>query len=416
MPLLALHPIDIALIELVDDDIGNLMFIKSLRRAGRSPCPDIPVVALVQSAEMAMLERACEFGIHGVMKKPLTGERMVAIIAGILAGPKLISVGRREAPRQPAAEARPQPEAVAAPPAAPASPPAASAPISAEPPRQASPDKATGGQGVGPRRPGTGSAAAAASGRTGGGGLGLEVSGAPPPKTSSGGLEVVETTASTDQMGFETVEAPRKAKKSPAPDPAMAEPPDDRGRKEAAGRGKPLKQDVPADDPPGISLEEVLATHELWVTSRGEDGKRAMLRGADLSARDFTEAQLTSADLRGADLSSCDLTGAQLHGADLREADMVGARLSGSNLAVSRLRHARLVGCSVDGANLKGADVAGADLSGSTFADADLTGANLLGARLAGADLAAAKGMTRSQLEDVTGDAKTRLPFGLTLP
>ena len=428
LAILAQHPIDIALIELVDDDIGNLMFIKSLRQAGRSPCPDIPVVALLQSPQVTMLERACDFGIHGVLKKPLTGEQMVATIAGILAAPKLISVGRREAPRK--AEARPQPEAAPAPapPASPAppapappAPPTVTAgqtPASGEPSPQPAAGvtgeaHAAGRQGVVPRRLSTGEAAQAL-GRASGGGLGLEVAGPLPAKASSGGLEVLETAPPTDQKGFETVETARKAKKSSPLELAEAEPPSLGGGLEAVAPPKPMKQEKA--DPPGISLEEVLANHELWIASHGAEGKRAALRGADLSARDFAEAQMTSADLRGADLSSCNLAGAQLHGADLREADMVGARLSGANLAVCRLRRARLIGCAVDGANLKGADLAGADLSGSTFAEADLTGAILLGAQLAGADLAATKGLTRSQLEDVTGDAKTRLPFGLTLP
>lgn len=413
MLILTQYPIDIALIELTDDAVENLMFIQALRKAPANAGRELPVMVMMRKMESAMLERACGYGIHGLVKKPLSGEAMVKAVDAVLAKPTRIVLPRRSPP--------PSPPPVQS---------AAEADRPAEPhPRSAGPHPAraaaarpgvAGSSAARPASPGgSGSAAGPAVApvppRTGGA-IGLEVAGLPSAMTSSGGLEVLETPARRDdgELGFETVEAAAKAKKQSAPLEARGKPAVEQTIGiETVG---PAKAGKPAEETPSINLEEILAAHQAWVNSRGQDGKRAILQGADLSARDLVEVQLNSADLRGADLSSSDLSGAHLHGADLREAEMMGANLTGSNLAVSRLRRARLIGCSVDGANLKGADLAGADLSGSKFADADLTGAILLGAVLTGADLSAAKGLSRSQLEAVTGDAKTRLPPGLSLP
>ena len=68
-------------------------------------------------------------------------------------------------------------------------------------------------------------------------------------------------------------------------------------------------------------LKKILDTHKKWLYGE-KDGRRADLRGANLSR----------ADLSGADLSRADLSGANLSGADLREADLRGANLDYSCL------------------------------------------------------------------------------------
>ncbi|EOW2384548.1 pentapeptide repeat-containing protein, partial [Cronobacter malonaticus] len=67
-------------------------------------------------------------------------------------------------------------------------------------------------------------------------------------------------------------------------------------------------------------LSKILDEHKVWVTSFGENGSKANLRGADLS-----DANLSDANLRGADLSDADLSDANLRGADLRGADLSDA-------------------------------------------------------------------------------------------
>ena len=102
-------------------------------------------------------------------------------------------------------------------------------------------------------------------------------------------------------------------------------------------------------------LKEILAQHQLWLTS--EDGKRADLRGADLSG-----ANLRDADLSGANLRDADLRGADLSGADLREADLSEANLSDADLRGADLREADLSEANLSDADLRGADLSGANL------------------------------------------------------
>jgi hypothetical protein len=71
-------------------------------------------------------------------------------------------------------------------------------------------------------------------------------------------------------------------------------------------------------------LKEILRLHKLWLKSEPE-GKRADLRGANLSGMDLSDADMSRTDLCGANLSRTNLT----------DADMSGANLSGArNIAV----------------------------------------------------------------------------------
>ena len=94
-------------------------------------------------------------------------------------------------------------------------------------------------------------------------------------------------------------------------------------------------------------LSKILDEHKVWVTSFGENGSKANLRGADLS-----DANLSDANLYGADLY-----GASLRGADLRGADLYGASLRGANLSDANLSDANLYGADLYGASLRGADL-----------------------------------------------------------
>ena len=88
-------------------------------------------------------------------------------------------------------------------------------------------------------------------------------------------------------------------------------------------------------------------------------------------------------------------------GQHLRGADLAGRQLSGRDLR---------------GANLRGAHLIGANLGGADLRLADLTGADLRGANVADADLSTAIFLTQSQLDAVTGNARTTLPESLARP
>ena len=79
-------------------------------------------------------------------------------------------------------------------------------------------------------------------------------------------------------------------------------------------------------------LPTILDEHEKWLTSCGQEGSKANLRGAnlryaDLRGANLRGANLYDADLYGANLYDADLYGADLRGADLRYADLRGADL-----------------------------------------------------------------------------------------
>lgn len=137
---------------------------------------------------------------------------------------------------------------------------------------------------------------------------------------------------------------------------------------------------------------------------------------ADLSGLQQHVAELAGADaatLTGLDIDgeharvarllgrASELARAEHPGPDHRGADLVGARLPGADLRGASLRGALLVAADLRGADLRRADLVGADLR-----DADLRGADLSGALF----------VTGPQLACARGDARTRLPDGLTRP
>ena len=112
-------------------------------------------------------------------------------------------------------------------------------------------------------------------------------------------------------------------------------------------------------------LQGILDLHRKWLYAE-DGGRRADLRGADLSGAnlrgaDLWDANLGCADLRDANLRGADLRDANLRGADLRDANLRGADLSGANLRRADLRDANLRGADLSGANLGDANIGGLD-------------------------------------------------------
>jgi hypothetical protein len=97
---------------------------------------------------------------------------------------------------------------------------------------------------------------------------------------------------------------------------------------------------------------------------------------------------------------------ARLRHAVLRFATLTAADLGGADLADTDLRDARL----------EGANLVGADLSDALLDRADFAGANLSGANLCGASLADARNLTKAQLHEAEGDARTVLPADVERP
>lgn len=82
---------------------------------------------------------------------------------------------------------------------------------------------------------------------------------------------------------------------------------------------------------------------------------------------------------------------------------------------------ADLLGADFEGADLRGANLRGAHLIAANLRDTDLAGADLIGADMRdtdvrGADLSTALYLTQFQANAAVGDARTRLPSGVSRP
>lgn len=98
------------------------------------------------------------------------------------------------------------------------------------------------------------------------------------------------------------------------------------------------------------------------------------------------------------------------------EATMRGLVAAGVKLSRADFSSAVLTDARFTGSILRQVQFRNAKLHNSDFTRADLSGADFSGADLSGADLETASGLTAAQLEDACGDARTKLPIGLSVP
>lgn len=102
----------------------------------------------------------------------------------------------------------------------------------------------------------------------------------------------------------------------------------------------------------------------------------------DLTAVDFSGANLSAATLVGVDLTGVDLSSASLQGTDLRGAELGGAAVVLSDLSDARFECARLRRSSFLGSVLARADFRQADLRDATMTEAVVDGTRFVRARL----------------------------------
>ena len=88
-----------------------------------------------------------------------------------------------------------------------------------------------------------------------------------------------------------------------------------------------------------------------------QDGKKASLRGFDL-----TGANLSGKDLSGADLEDCNLEGAQMWETDFTGANLIRANFENAELIEAKLCNSKLHLANFDNAVLRGVDFSGAKL------------------------------------------------------
>jgi uncharacterized protein YjbI with pentapeptide repeats len=177
-----------------------------------------------------------------------------------------------------------------------------------------------------------------------------------------------------------------------------------------------------------------------------------MLEGSDLAGANLVDVDFTSTDLRGANLAGANLEKATLIRASLEGAtadkasfarieayrtSFAGISAQGASFASAEAQRsdfskANLTGADFEKAELGRANFGGATITGTKFTLANLSRAEFQGAvftgpinfdraflyltRLEGLDLSKATGLKQGQVDLTCGDAKTKLPAGLTAP
>ncbi len=162
----------------------------------------------------------------------------------------------------------------------------------------------------------------------------------------------------------------------------------------------------------GKTLQELLDTHTLWVSSAGQRGNQLDLSGYDLRDIDelrfypltairamnavFVNQNLTSASMQSAmfdysDFRDCDMTGADLRASSFKNAILTRADLRGALLSPLTFKEGQQKKITnLSGADLRFADLRNADLRECVLMGCDLTRANLEKCDLRRADLTGA--------------------------
>lgn len=171
------------------------------------------------------------------------------------------------------------------------------------------------------------------------------------------------------------------------------------------------------------------------------------LEGANLFDADLAQTDLSSSNLRSANLEEATLVRASFAGAKAEKANFAkveayrsnfeNAAADGASFANAELQRANFSGAQLKGANFEKAELGRAnfdkaDLKDVRFSLANLSRADLRTAkidgpivfdrafmfltRIEGVDLSAAQGLQQAQIDLACGDAKTKLPSGLSAP
>jgi uncharacterized protein YjbI with pentapeptide repeats len=125
-------------------------------------------------------------------------------------------------------------------------------------------------------------------------------------------------------------------------------------------------------------LKALLEEHRRFVTSGGQEGRMAVMDGADLRPlQNLAGWRLTGFAARQAiaidmDFSDCQLQAAKLEGADLRGANFTGADLRGVSFRNAKLAHAVFKGANLGQLKLGDGSALAADLTGAEFAEDQL--------------------------------------------
>ncbi len=160
-----------------------------------------------------------------------------------------------------------------------------------------------------------------------------------------------------------------------------------------------------------LSLEEMIAQHQLWLKTQGAEGTKLDLSDHDLRnapslvganltmlvaeraiwyGRDLSQINLQASVVRHGDFRQCNFTNGDLRGTNFGKCAMVGAKFFKARLEPLFFEGNRSLRTSFAGANLRYADFTNAVLRDVDFTGADLTAANFIGSDTTGSNFSKA--------------------------
>lgn len=165
---------------------------------------------------------------------------------------------------------------------------------------------------------------------------------------------------------------------------------------------------------------------------QGTDFTFTDLRGSSFNKANLRKAKLIRSSLASSQLQESNLAKVEAYRGDFSDANAENAKFNNAEMQRATFENAKLVGADFTKAELGRADFEGATLTGTKFTMANLSRARFTGAsftgpidfedafllltRIEGLDLSKATGLDQRQIDIACGDAKTKLPEGLTTP
>ena len=374
-------PADIVLMEANPVGTDGLDVLRAIR--GReSPNRDVIVAVMVAMADAERLRRMCGIGIESFIRKPVTGEVLLARVAGALQNPRrfissltYFGPDRRKLRAVNEAYLGPEKRRIV------------KVKEPTPPPRAVTPPPAAR---VTPARPDDGDKSAW-----------FEAAPTAKKPELSENFSLVDPVEPKKPKSSEKVEVLGKPKKKDTSEDWASE---------MAPKETKVEEDTSFD------VAGMLAGHSEWLQSGGTTGTKAVLEGQDLSGADMPRVNLSGATLRNVILSTANMRAAILQSVDLRGSVLSGADLTDGDLTSSNLRRADLSTAKLTNTKLAGTDLAGASLRGAAMEGTDLRGANLLDADIASTDLSMTTGLIQSQINKARPNVHTVLPPGIRRP
>lgn len=167
---------------------------------------------------------------------------------------------------------------------------------------------------------------------------------------------------------------------------------------------------------------DLRATDFTFTDLRGSSFKKANLEKAKLIRTSLASSQLqdgnfTKVEAYRGDFSDANAENAKFYSAEMQRANFQNAKLVGADFSKAELGRADFEGAELTGTKFTMSNLSRSRFEGATFTGPiDFANAFLLLARIEGLDLSTATGLEQKQIDIACGDAKTKLPQGLTAP